>query len=221
VTLSLLFIDEIKGFYKSKVMVVLWVGLPVITILMHSIQSSIEGISFLYIVGLLMASAGGLIGCVTLATSISTELSDHVYDLFLIRPVRRTSLLLAKFIAVVVCILVAFVFSFLAGYILDVATGGIPNETVIRDTMTSLSISIAAMILACSLGILVGVVIKSVAVSAIVAIYAGGQLSAIITLIPLLLPNEINLFVFVTCISAIVTPIILVVALSLFERKQL
>ena len=69
-TLSLLFIDEIKGFYKSKVMVVLWVGLPVITILMHSIQSSIEGISFLYIVGLLMASAGGLIGCVTLATSI-------------------------------------------------------------------------------------------------------------------------------------------------------
>lgn len=202
-------------------MAVLWVGLPAITIVMHSIQSSIEGISFLFIVGLLMASAGGLIGCVTLATSISTELNDHVYDLFLIRPVRRSSLLLAKFIAVAVCILIAFAFSFLAGYILDLATVGIPNEIIIRDTMNSLSISIAAMIIACSLGILIGVVISSVAVSAIVAIYAGGQLSAIIALIPILLPNEISPYIFVISMSAIVAPIILVVAISLFERKQL
>lgn len=220
-TLSLLFIDEIKGFYKSKVMAVLWVGLPVITIVMHSIQPSMEGISFLFIVGLLVASAGGLIGCVTLATSISTELNNHVYDLFLIRPVRRTSLLLAKFIAVVLCILIAIGLSFLAGYILDVATVGLPNEATIRDTMNSLSISIVAMIIACSLGILIGVVINSVAVSAITGIYAGGQLSAIIALIPILLPGEISPHIFVISMGAIVAPIILIVALSLFERKQL
>lgn len=220
-SLSLLFIDEIRGFYKSKVMAVLWVGLPVITVIMHSIQPSAEGISFLFIVGLLVTSMGGLIGCVTIATSLSTELNYHVYDLFLIRPVKRASLLLAKFIAVVICILVALGFAFLAGFTLDVVTMGIPNEAILRDTMNSLSISIAAIIIACSLGILIGVVINSVAVSAIVAIYAGGQLSGIIALIPIILPNEISPYVFVVCMCAIVAPIILVAAISLFERKQL
>jgi ABC-2 type transport system permease protein len=219
--LDMLFVDEIRGFYKSKVMAVLWVGLPVITIVMHSIQPQTEGISFLYFVGLLVASAGGLIGCVTLATSISTELNNHVYDLFLIRPVRRASLLLAKFIAVVVCIIVAVGFSFLAGYVLDFAVVGMPTEATIQDSLNSLSTSIAAMFIACSLGVLIGVVIKSVAVSAIIGIYAGGQLSGIIALIPILLPSEMSPHLFIIAMSAIAAPIVLIIGLFLFERKQL
>ena len=31
-SLGLLFRDELKGFYKSKVMVTLWVGLPLLTL---------------------------------------------------------------------------------------------------------------------------------------------------------------------------------------------
>lgn len=219
--LAMLFVDEIRGFYKSKVMAVLWVGLPVIAIVTHSIQPEAEGISFLYIAGLLVASIGGLIGCVTLATSISTDLNNHVYDLFLIRPVRRASLLLAKFIAVVVCIIVAVGLSFLAGYILDFAVVGMPTEVTIRASLNSLSTSIAAMFIACSLGVLIGVAIKSVAVSAIIGIYAGGQLSGLIALLPILLPSEVNPQFFIIVLSAIVVPIILFVGLSLFERKQL
>jgi hypothetical protein len=40
VNLSLLFVDELRGFYKSKVMVFLWVGLPVIALLFHFISSA-------------------------------------------------------------------------------------------------------------------------------------------------------------------------------------
>ena len=219
--IDMLFADEIKGFYKSRVMAALWVGLPVITIVMHSIQPKTEGISFLYIAGLLVASVGGLIGCVTLSTSISTELNNHVYDLFLIRPVRRTSLLLAKFMAVIVCIIIAVGLSFLAGYLLDFAIVGIPTQMTIQDSINSLSTSIAAIFIACSLGVLTGVVIKSVAVSAIIGIYAGGQLSGIIALIPILLPSEMNPQLFIIAMSAIAVPIILIMGLSLFERKQL
>jgi ABC-2 type transport system permease protein len=218
--LDMLLIDEIKGYYRSKVMAVLWVGLPVITIIMHSIQPETQGISFLYISGLLVASVGGLIGCVTLATSISTELDNHVYDLFLIRPVRRTNLLLAKFIAVIVCVIIAVCFSFLVGYVLDFALVGAPSEVTVQDSLNSLSTNIAAIFLACSLGVLIGVANKSVAVSAIIGIYAGGQLSGVIALAPILLPSEMNPHLFVIALSTIIAPIILIIGLFLFERKQ-
>jgi len=218
--LDMLFIDEIKGYYRSRVMAVLLIGLPVITIIMHSIQPETEGISFLYIAGLLVASVGGLIGCVTLATSISTELDNHVYDLFLIRPVRRTNLLLAKFIAVIVCVIIAVCFSFLVGYVLDFALVGAPAEVTIQDSLNSLSTNIAAIFVACSLGVLIGVANKSVAVSAIIGIYAGGQLSGIIALAPILLPSEMSPHLFVIALSAIAAPIILIMGLFLFERKQ-
>ena len=37
--LSLLFVDELRGFYKSKVMIFLWVGLPIITtVSVHTVR---------------------------------------------------------------------------------------------------------------------------------------------------------------------------------------
>jgi ABC-2 type transport system permease protein len=220
-SLSLLFIDELKGFYKSKMMAALWLGLPMMSILLHTIQPEAEGISFLYFVGLMVAAIGGLICSVTLATSITSEMTRHVYDLFLIRPVKRWNILVAKFTAVFFCVMIALGISFGLGYILDVVFIGIPSGFIIQSTIDSLALSIGAIIIACSLGVLIGILAKSIAVSAIAAIYGGGQLSAIVTLIPLLLPNieRPELLAFAT--SLVVAPIVLLIATILFNKKQL
>ena len=41
--LGLLFADELRGFYKSKVMIFLWIGLPVIALLFRFISAGSTG----------------------------------------------------------------------------------------------------------------------------------------------------------------------------------
>ena len=41
--LGLLFVDELRGFYKSKVMIFLWIGLPVIALLFRFISAEGSG----------------------------------------------------------------------------------------------------------------------------------------------------------------------------------
>ena len=106
-SLKILFVDELKGFYKSKVMIVLWVGLPLLSLLFHYIVPDTEGIPISSIVAIILSSIGGTLGSAMLSTSIASEKIRHVYDLFLIRPVKRTSILLAKFFSVYLCLIIA------------------------------------------------------------------------------------------------------------------
>ncbi|MDF1538999.1 MAG: hypothetical protein P1Q69_08855 [Candidatus Thorarchaeota archaeon] len=218
---NILLLDELRGFYKSKGMLALWIGLPVMTIILHALQPNAEGVPFLLIAGLLVASMGGAISCVTLSTSICSDMNSHVYDLFLIRPVRRSSLLLTKFFAVLACVLIAAAFAFLAGYMLDYWALDTVPAIVFEDTLDSLLLGIAGISLACSLGILVGIIVRSLTLAAIGGIYAGGQLSAIITLIPMLLPEWITPEMFALLIFAIAVPVVLIIAVIIFERRQL
>ena len=63
--LSLLYFDELKGFYKSKVMLFLWVGLPLVAVLFRFIQygSTGQAISFTVISALIVSSLAGTFGC--------------------------------------------------------------------------------------------------------------------------------------------------------------
>ena len=220
-SLGLLFSDEFRGFYKSRAMLALWVGLPVTAIVLHSLQPNAEGIPFLFVVTLLITSLGGIIACVTLSTSITTETNNHVYDLFLIRPVKRSTLLLAKFFAVLVCVLVAAALAFLSGYLLDLWTMGTPPAMMVGETLDSIALGVAGISIACSLGVLIGVLVRSVTVSAIGGIYAGGQLSAVIALVPTLIPDWISPEVLAATMCFLVTPLVLLVAIAAFERKQI
>ena len=38
-SLALLFTDELKGYYKSKVMIILWIGMPALTLLIRLLFS--------------------------------------------------------------------------------------------------------------------------------------------------------------------------------------
>jgi len=218
-SLKILFLDELKGFYKSKVMIILWVGMPLLSLLFHYIVPNTEGIPISSIVALIFSSIGGMLASAMLSTSIASEKVRHVYDLFLIRPVRRTNILLAKFFAVYLCLIIATGISLAIGLIIDQLTIGTLPEYVIDQTIESLSISLAAMAISCSIGIFFGVMVSSVPVAAILSVYLGNQLSAI-SILPTLFIDFIDPILFSLLIGSIVPTIILTISIMIFARKQ-
>jgi len=218
-SLKILFLDELKGFYKSKVMIILWVGMPLLSLLFHYIFPETEGIPISSIVALLFSSIGGMLASAMLSTSIASEKVRHVYDLFLIRPVRRANILLAKFFAVYLCLIIATGISLVIGLIIDQLTIGNLPEYVIDQTIESLSISLAGIAIACSLGIFFGTIVTSVPVAAILSVYLGNQLSAISILPPLFI-DFIDPILFSLLIGSIIPTIIITISIMIFARKQ-
>ena len=218
-SLKILFADELKGFYKSKVMIVLWVGLPLLSLLFHYIVPDTEGIPISSIVAIILSSIGGTLGSAMLSTSIASEKIRHVYDLFLIRPVKRTSILLAKFFSVYLCLIIATGISLTLGLILDqIFIGNLP-EFVLNQTIESLTISIAAMAISCSIGIFFGIIVSSVPVATILSVYIGNQISAI-SILPTVFIDFIDPIVFSLLVGCIAAVLMLTISSILFSRKQ-
>jgi ABC-2 type transport system permease protein len=217
--LFLLLGDEIRGFIKSRIMIALWIGMPVLMILLHFIQPNTEGIPLTLFSGIIIASLGGLLAAVILSTSLVNELNANVYDLFLIRPVKRWNILLAKYLAVIICLTVATILSFTVGLIIDSFTIGIPDKAVMLQFLESIVMSLAAMSISCVMGILIGLLVKSVALAAILAIYLGQQLSVVAVLPSVFLLN-VSSYVFSVGIGLTVTILVLLVDIVIFSKKQ-
>ncbi len=218
--LQLLYIDELRGFYKSKVMLFLWIGLPIIALLFRFIQSSSTGqaISFAVISALIVSSLAGTLAAVMLAVSIINEKNRHVYELFLIRPLKRRDIMLSKFLSVYTCVAIASFIAIFVGVAADYFTSGVLSATVFQDTAQSLAISLSMVAVSCSAGVLIGVAAPSVLVGAILVIYGGNQIS-VIPLFPTLL-NLPQADLFTVGLAAVVSVALLAVAIILFERKQ-
>jgi ABC-2 type transport system permease protein len=218
--LGLLFVDELRGFYKSKVMIFLWIGLPVIALLFRfiSAESSGQTIPFTLISALVVSSIGGTLASVMLAVFIINEKNRHVYDLFLIRPLKRRDILLAKFFSVYTCVAIAAFFAVLARILTDYATTGALPATILTNAGESLATSLSMIAVACSAGVLIGVAAPSVLVGAILVIYGGNQIS-VIPLVPTLL-NLPDATVFTIVLAGAVALGLLVAAIALFNRKQ-
>lgn len=217
---GLLFVDELRGFYKSKVMIFLWVGLPVIALLFRFISagSSGQSIPFTVISALVVSSIGGTLASVMLAVFIINEKNRRVYDLFLIRPLKRRDILLAKFFSVYTCVAIASFIAVLAGIVTDYATTGALSTTILTDAGHSLAISLSMIAVACSAGVLIGIASPTVLVGAILVIYGGNQIS-VISLVPTLL-NLPDASVFTIALAALVAVILLATAIAVFNRKQ-
>ena len=218
--LGLLFVDELRGFYKSKVMIFLWVGLPVIALLFRFISAGSSGASipFTVISALIVSSIGGTLASVMLAVFIINEKNRRVYDLFLIRPLKRRDILLAKFFSVYVCVAIASFLAVIVGIIVDYSTTGALAATVLTDAGQSLAISLSMIAVACSAGVLIGVAAPSVLVGAILVIYGGNQIS-VIPLVPTLLGLP-DAAVFTIALAGAVALGLLAAAIWLFNRKQ-
>jgi ABC-2 type transport system permease protein len=217
---ALLVKDEMRGFYKSKVMIFLWIGLPLLTILFH-FWSSLQGgeLPFTALSAIITSSIGGTLASVMLTVSIINERIQHVYDLFLVRPVKRWNIIVSKFLAVYACIAVASLLSLLLGLIIDYVNIGEVSETVLNDTALSLVTSLSMMAVSSSTGVLIGVAAPSVLVGVILVIYGGNQVSAL-PMIPTIL-NISNAMLFTVTFGAVTASIMLVLATFLFNRKQL
>jgi ABC-2 type transport system permease protein len=217
---ALLVQDEMRGFYRSKVMLFLWIGLPILTILFH-FWSSLQGgeLPLTALSAIITSSIGGTLASVMLAVSIINEKTQHVYDLFLVRPVRRWNIILSKFLAVYTCIAVASGLSLLLGLIIDYVNVGGLSDAILRDTLLSLATSLSMMAVSSSIGVLIGVAAPSVLVGVILVIYGGNQISAL-PIIPTIL-NISNATLFTIAFGVVISSIMLVLATFIFNRKQI
>jgi len=218
--LGLLIKDEFKGFYKSKVMLVLWIGMPLLSILIHSLQPETEGIPISVFVGLMVSSLSGTLAAVMLSTTIVAEKERHVYDLFLIRPVKRWKLMFAKLIAVYLCILIATVLSILLGLLLDVINSDIPIDILLDGIWDALAISMSAMAISCSISVLIGILVNSTMVAAILAIYIGNQLS-LLAILPGIFFESVNTVAYALTIGLTLTILVNIVTLLVLRKKML
>ena len=132
---AILFWDELRGFVKSKIMFALWIGMPLLAILMHFIQPDTEGMPISVLTGLLISAMGGALAAVLLSTSIVNESNAKVYDLYLIRPVKRHNILLAKYFAVILNLCIATFLSLGIGLLIDRFTIGLPTEQIFIATL--------------------------------------------------------------------------------------
>jgi ABC-2 type transport system permease protein len=218
--LSLLYVDELRGFYKSKVMLFLWAGLPVIAVLFRLIQTNgtSQDMPFSVISALVVSSLAGTLAAVMLTVSIINERNRHVYELFLIRPLKRRDLLLAKCLAIYSCVAIASIAAVFVGMAADYVSAGALPTAVFADVAQSLAISLSMLAVACSVGVLIGVAAPSILVGAILVVYGGNQVS-VIPLIPTLL--NLPQVVWLTLgLAAVVAVALLSVAIALFKRKQ-
>lgn len=217
----MIFYDELKGFYKSKVMIALWIIFPVIALLIHYISSLYtEGaISVSSTVSLVISSIGGLIASIMLTVSIIHEKDARVYDLFLIRPIKRWYILISKFFAVFICVTVAGLLALSIGILSDyILQNELILDVVLPGIIDSFIMTISTMAISCSFGVLIGVIAPSIVVGVIIVIFIGEYIN-IIPIIPVILEIE-NSDVFVTILSILITVIMMIVSVVAFNKKQ-
>lgn len=215
----MLYADELAGFYKSRVMLVLWVGMPALALVLHAVQPDLEGqMSLTVFATLVVSTMASTIAAAMLAVGIIHEKSRGVYALFLVRPVKRRSILLGKFFAVFTCIAVASVLTLLVGMLYDWLKGGGADLRVLQEAGKSAATSLSAVAIASAAAILIGVLAPSVLVGVILVIYGANQLS-VVGFVPVLLGLE-PAWLFSLAIGAVLSVILLALSVALFNRKQ-
>ena len=215
---------------KSKITIILFIVLPVLAVVMTFITGQLEDFPATYLTTVLATSLAGALGGIMLATSITSEMNKNVYDLFIIRPVKRRNIILAKFIAVYLCTIAAVWLSILTGMIIDVIRQVSVPEFFVDQLNDSILTVFFALAITCSFGALFGVVMKSVAGSALLAIYVGNQASSILTLVIPLISQTIELqfgisfpfdpLILSVIIGTITSVVILLLTIVIFNRKQ-
>jgi len=130
--------------------------------------------------------------------------------------VKRRDILLAKFLAVYGCVLVAGLLAVLVGVAVDSVVMG--RSLDLGGMGSSLVLLASMMAVSCSAGILLGVVSPSILVGVILTLYGGNQLSAVV-LLPVLLLSTNPLFPLAPGFG--IAGLILLVSVVLFNRKQL
>ena len=221
-SLFILLWDEFRGFAKSKTMIALWIGMPLVVIIMHFLNPVEGNFPMTLFSGIVIASIGGLLAAVILSSTMANEINANVYALFLIRPVKRWNIVVAKYIAFMLSLTIAALLSFTSGIIVDLIQSSLPSEIfkeIIRFSFENLLISLSAMSIACAAGLVIGMLVKSVAMAVILSIYLGQQMS-VIAILPGYFLENVDPLIFSIGVGLAATVIILALGIFVFNKKQ-
>ena len=221
----LLLRDELIGFAKSKVMIVLWVVLPLLSMAGYLLlpdeitnASGLGGLSATAFVGFLMSSVAGTVAALMVAVDIVSERNRKVYELFVIRPIRREAIIWAKFLAVFACVTVACVVSLGLGIAVDAIRGNPPR--IDYDLVKSLLSLVGVVMMSCSVGVVFGVMSRTVLVAVILILYVGQNLT-IVPMLPVYLGWLPDKFWLIMLITGVLTGLLVFGATVLFRRAEL
>ncbi len=191
--LSLLFRDELGYFYKTRAMIYLWVGLPLIMGVAHLFPQEGPDGAFSISIAHLAAVTVGLIAGPMIVASIINEMKQNVYVLFVIRPFERRGLLLARFFAVFACLAVAALVSVLVGLIIDAFTmEGNLSGLLLQGLVSTTLYSLCALAFSCAFGVFLGVLCSSVYVGIILHIFLYMQLSNVMMFLYQWVPKKME-----------------------------
>ena len=218
-SLSLLYKDELKGFYRSNVMVILWIGLPLLSIITYLfLPGEDDQISISYTTASIISSIGGWLAAMMLAIHIIHEKSHHVYELFLIRPVKRSHIILAKYFAVFSCVALASILALLLSFFLDHFLIKKVANVFLSDTTTSFVISLAIISIECAAGAFVGVLVPSVLVG-VISVVITHNIAALTIMIPIMMKSQ-NTILISLIAGIVLSSLFLFLAVEIFKRKQ-
>jgi ABC-2 type transport system permease protein len=219
VSFAILYADELRGFLRSRVMPVLVIGMPVVALAVHALQPDLQGQMPLAVFSTLLVSAiSGTIAAALLAVGIIHERARGVYALFLVRPVRRAAIALAKYAAVVSCVALAAALTIAAGWAYDVLAGRAVGPAGRAAIGTAAATGLSTVLITAAAGLLIGIAAPSVLVGVILVIYGANQVSAL-GFLPVLLKLE-PAWAFSLAIGVGLAGALLAASLLLFERRR-
>lgn len=225
----LLLRDELVGFARSKVMLVLWFAMPALALIGYLVlpQAMAGGfklpfkVSATMYMSVVVSSLAGAIGAVMIAADIVNERTRKVYQLFAIRPIRRDALLWSKFLAVTGCVSVACILAIAAGVALDVARGASPSSAMLYDLVKSLATLVGVIAVSAGGGVLIGILSGTSMVAAVILVLQVGQLLSVVPLLPSVLGVLPDQFWIVMLLSFALAAALVYAGALLFRRVAL
>jgi ABC-type transport system involved in multi-copper enzyme maturation permease subunit len=219
--------DELYGFAKSKVMLVLWVILPLIAIAGYLLLRGNEKIgmdpdakmSASVFMSLILSSLSGTVAALMVAVDLVSERQRKVFELFIIRPIRREAIIWSKFIAVFLVVTMACILSMALGIAIDTIRGDAFTSAMAYDTLKGMAQLVSVIGLSAAVGVICGVLARSILVAVLLILY-GGQNLTIVPMLPTylgVLPDQFWVF---QAISLILILVLTFLASLAFRRSQ-
>jgi ABC-type transport system involved in multi-copper enzyme maturation permease subunit len=224
----LLLRDELIGFAKSKVMIVMWVVLPIIAMaaylllpekLLEARGVSRQDISATAFISFLMSSLAGTVAALMVAVDLVSERNRKVYELFVIRPIPRSAIIWSKFFAVFTCVSVACVCSIFAGLIVDWLRGRSLIGEDMRELVKPMVSLIGVIAVSTGIGVVFGTLARSIIAAVVLILYVGQNL-AIVPMLPIYLGILPNQFWLLMLISFAMAGGLVLIAARVFKRAE-
>jgi len=223
---ALLLRDELVGFAKSRVMIVLWIVLPLLAVGGYLLlpDRAIRGIaggsmSATAFMSVIISSVAGTVAALMVAVDIVAERNRKVYELFVIRPIRREAILWSKVLAVFTCVTVACIVSLGVGIAVDAINGSPPSGEMLHDLVRALVSLVGVLAISVGVGALFGVVSRSILVAVILVLYVGQNL-AVVPMLPIYLGVLPDLFWLMMVFSGVLAGVLIYIAGLVFRRIE-